>query len=186
MEFDIFTFIVLPLLIFLARIVDVSLGTIRLIFISKGMKNLATILGFFEVLIWVIAISKLLDNLTHPLLYIAYALGFSAGTYIGMKIEEKLSIGKILVRIIVQKDVKKLIDAFDKTNYPITFVNAEGKKGKVKMIFTIIDRKNLDKIKTLINEAHPNAFYSIEDIKYSREMLEKNQMGPGKFYKKIK
>lgn len=169
MEFDIFTFVVLPILIVCARIIDVSMGTVRLIFISKGMKKLSTIIGFFEVLIWIIAISKLINNLNHPILYFAYALGFATGTYVGMIIEEKLSFGKVMIRIIVQKDVKKLIDAFSKTEYPITFINAEGKKGKVKMIFSIIERRDLPKIKKIIEEINPSAFYSIEDIKYARE-----------------
>lgn len=186
MEFDIFNFIILPLLIFCARIIDVSIGTVRLIFISKGMKRMATILGFFEVLIWIIAISKLINNMTHPVLYFAYALGFATGTYVGMKIEEKLSFGKIMVRIIVQKNVKKLIDALGKTDHPITFVNAEGRKGKVKMIFTIIERRDLPKIKDVIQRINPRAFYSVEDIKYARQHLNEQDIKPFGSYRKSK
>lgn len=186
MEFDLFTFVILPVLIFCARIIDVSIGTVRLIFISKGMKRLATTLGFFEVLIWIIAISKLINNITHPILYFAYALGFATGTYVGMKIEEKLSFGKVMVRIIVQKDVKKLIEALRETDHPITFVNAEGKNGKVKMIFTIIERRDLSKIKSVIQKINPNAFYSVEDIKYARDHLHHQDMKPFGSYRKSK
>jgi uncharacterized protein YebE (UPF0316 family) len=86
---EILTYVVLPVMIFFARICDVSLGTIRVIFISKGVKYLAPIIGFFEVIIWLLAIGQVMNNLTNFVAYIAYGAGFASGTYIGMIIEEK-------------------------------------------------------------------------------------------------
>ena len=86
---DLFSYVLMPLLIFLARICDVSIGTLRIIFVSKGKKNIAPILGFFEVLIWITAISKIMQNLDNYINYIAYAAGFATGNLIGMIIEEK-------------------------------------------------------------------------------------------------
>ena len=90
---DTFTYVILPLLIFLARIADVSIGTIRIVMVAKGQKMIAPILGFFEVLIWLLAISKIMQNLDNWVCYVAYGAGFATGNYIGMIIEEKLAMG---------------------------------------------------------------------------------------------
>src|SRR3989344_8289644 len=117
---DIYSWIILPLLIILARVVDVSMGTIRVIFISKGFKKVSTILGFFEVLVWLAAISQIMQNLTNIYYYFVYAFGFALGTYVGMVIEEKLSIGKCMLRIITRKDAAKLVTELKKHNYNLT------------------------------------------------------------------
>src|SRR5512136_1974751 len=106
---DLFAWVILPLLIFFARICDVSLGTIRVIFISKGIKYIAPIIGFFEVIIWLLAIGQVMNNLTNVVAYIAYGAGFASGTFIGMLIEEKISLGLTSVRIITKKDPAELI-----------------------------------------------------------------------------
>ena len=101
--------VVLPLLIFFFRICDVSLGTIRVIFIAKGLTYIAPVIGFFEVIIYLVAIGQVMNNLTNVALYIAYGAGFAAGTFIGMKVEEKLSIGTLVVRIITPEDPGDLV-----------------------------------------------------------------------------
>ena len=169
MVFDIINYILFPLLIFYARIADVSLSTIRIVFVSKGLKTIAPILGFFEVLIWIIAINKLMANPTNFIFYIAYAGGFATGTLIGMMIERKLLIGKVIIRLITQKDPKELIERLKKLNYPTTTFNGEGNRGKVKLIFLIVNKKNLKHVTRMINEFNPQAFYSIEDVNFARE-----------------
>jgi uncharacterized protein YebE (UPF0316 family) len=104
-----FEWVILPLLIFCARICDVSLGTIRVIFISKGIKYLAPAIGFFEVIIWLLAIGQVMNNLTNIASYIAYGGGFAAGTFIGMLIEEKISLGLTSIRIITSGDPAQLV-----------------------------------------------------------------------------
>ena len=96
---DLFSYVLMPLLIFLARICDVSIGTMRIIFVSKGKRNIAPILGFFEVLIWITAISKIMQNLDNYVNYIAYAAGFATGNFVGMIIEEKLAMGIQMIRV---------------------------------------------------------------------------------------
>jgi len=86
----IFSYVVLPLLIFFARIADVSLGTIRIIFISKGFKLLSFIVGFFEVLIWLLAINQIWSDFSNPLLLLAYEAGFATGNYVGIYLDEKI------------------------------------------------------------------------------------------------
>ena len=104
----------LPLLIVVARIIDVTLGTMRVIFITRGYKLLASLVGFFEVLIWLIAIGQIMKNLTNPVCYLAYAGGFAAGNYIGIYVSEKLSLGTVAVRLLTSKDAQPLIESLKK------------------------------------------------------------------------
>ncbi|HER42916.1 MAG TPA: hypothetical protein ENO08_00460, partial [Candidatus Eisenbacteria bacterium] len=80
---ELFKWVVLPLLIILARVIDVTIGTIRIVFVSRGHKVIAPILGFFEVLIWLLAIGQIMRNLSNFMCYIAYGTGFALGTYMG-------------------------------------------------------------------------------------------------------
>jgi len=169
MEIDLVNYVFLPLLIFMARIVDVSIGTIRIIFVSKGLKYLAPILGFFEVFIWIIVVGKIMSGRTETIFYVAYALGFAAGNYVGMLLEERIAFGKVLIRIIMQKKSKEIITRLRMLNYPATIVNGEGKNGRVKVAFSIINKKDLKKITSVIHEINPKAFYTIEDVKFTNE-----------------
>jgi len=164
---DIYAWVLLPLFIFLARIIDVSIGTVRIIFISKGFKLIAPLLGFFEVIIWLLAIRQIMTNLTNVMAYIAYGAGFAAGTFIGMMIEEKLSIGKVLLRIITKKDCSELLKNLKSKNYHVTDVEGEGNDGKVKIIYLIIERHEVKKAIEIVKEFNPNAFYSIEDVRFA-------------------
>ena len=171
----IFTWVILPLLIFVARIADQSIGTLRLIFLSKGQKGLAPILGFFEVIIWLIAVGQIMKHLDNVLCYIAYGGGFAMGNYLGMVLEEKLSIGNVLVRIIPRKDTSELIAYLRENNYGVTSVEAEGAMGKVNIVFSIIKRKDAEHVVSIINRFNPNAFYTIEDVKAINEGIFKSK-----------
>lgn len=162
---DLYVFFLLPLLIFLARICDVTIGTMRIIMISKGKKLLAPVLGFFEILIWIMAISKIMQNLSNPVCYIAYAGGFAIGNYVGMKVEEKLAIGLIVLQIITQKDASELIKELREMGFGITEIDAIGKGKKVHVIYSIIKRHDIPVVTERINHFNPKAFYTIEDIR---------------------
>lgn len=170
----VFAWVVLPLLIFLARISDQTIGTLRLIFLSKGQKFLAPFLGFFEVIIWLLAVSQIMKHLDNVLAYVAYGGGFAMGNYIGMVLEEKLSIGNVLIRIIPKKDTSELISFLRESNYGVTSVKAEGSKGQVDIVFTIIKRKDIEHVVSIINKFNPNAFYTIEDVKAINEGIFKH------------
>jgi len=176
---EVLTYVILPILIFLARICDVSLGTIRVICISKGIRYLAPIIGFFEVIIWLLAIGQIMNNLTNFVAYIAYGAGFAAGTYIGMVIEEKISLGLVSVRIITKKDPGELIQYLRLNNYGVTSLDGEGGTGKVKMVFTIIKRQDLPHVVEIIKQFHPNAFYSVDDVKSVGEGIFPENRLPG-------
>jgi len=166
---DAFTFIGLPILIFLARICDVTIGTLRIIFVSKGKKLLAPLLGFFEVLIWLIAISKIMQNLDNVFCYITYAAGFATGNYIGMLVEEKLAIGVIVIRIITQKNASALINSLHSEGYGVTSIDAQGSKEKVHVIYSIVQRNDIEEVVDIIKKFNPKAFYSVEDVRFAKE-----------------
>lgn len=166
---NIFQWVVLPLLIALTRVCDVTIGTIRIIFVSKGNKIISPILGFFEVLIWLIAISQVMQNLSNWVCYVAYAGGFALGNYIGILLEEKMALGTLLVRVFIDDDYVPLAEALKAKHYGVTIFEAEGSRGKVHMIYTIIQRKLLQDVISHIKQYDPKAFYTIEDIRLAKE-----------------
>src|ERR1035437_2411544 len=171
---DFFTWIILPFLIFLSRIADQSIGSMRLIFLAKGFKFMAPMLGFFEVIIWLIAVSQIMKHLDNVLCYIAYGAGFAMGNYIGMTLEERISIGTVLVRIIPNLNTEELIYALRTRNFGLTTIDANGSRGEVKIFISIINRKDLKEYISVINKINPNAFYTIEDVKTINQGIVRN------------
>ena len=162
---DIFTWVILPILIFLSRIADQSIGTMRLIFLSKGYRFIAPLLGFFEVIIWLVAVSQIMKHLDNVICYIAYGAGFAMGNFIGMTLEERISIGSVLVRIIPTVNSDVLIERLREKNFGLTTIDAEGSQGSVRVFISIINRKDLKEYISIINEINPKAFYTIEDVR---------------------
>ncbi len=160
-----FAYLVLPFLIFLARILDVTIGTIRIVMVSKGEKLWAPILGFFEVLIWLIAISRIFQNLDNWVNYVAYAGGFATGNYIGLIIEERLAMGIVKIQIITRKSAGDLIVNLKNAGYGITHHEAKGSNECVSIIYSIIKRNEIQKVENIVKTTNPKAFYSIEDVK---------------------
>jgi len=169
LNIDLFNYVVLPFLIFCARICDVSIGTVRIIFVSKGKKNIAPLLGFFEVLIWIIAISKIMENLNNYICYVAYALGFATGNLIGMIIEERLAVGTQLIRVFTNLDGLKLVHMLNSNGYGATMVKARGAREDVDLVYTILQRNDIPKALEVINNFQPDVFYTIEDIRSASE-----------------
>jgi len=160
---------VIPALIFLARVTDVTLGTVRLIMIQKGLKWPATGFGFLEVFVWIIAMSQVMKNLDHFINYIAYAGGYAAGTMVGMWVEEKLAMGKMLLRVITSQNPAEMIRHLKASHYGATTVPAQGTEGAVFLVYIIIHRKNYETVAALIQKFHPKAFYSVEDVRLAKE-----------------
>ena len=166
---ELFRCIGIPVLIFFARVVDVSLGTLRIIYISRGMKVLAPLFGFCEILIWLIAIGQIMQNLTSISYYLAYAFGFASGNFVGIFIEERLAVGKVVLRIITQRDATELIRELRTKGYGVTVVDAWGSTGPVKLIFTVISRTDVEDAVALVQHFNPRAFFSVEDVRLARE-----------------
>jgi uncharacterized protein YebE (UPF0316 family) len=157
--------VIFPMLIISARICDVSLGTLRIILIGKGYRSIAPFIGFAEVLIWIIAISQIIQNLDKLQYYFAFAFGYACGTFIGMKIENRLSLGQSIVRVITHHDTSKLIEQFKVQNFNFTTIDAMGKFGPVKIIFIITQRHQLQNVIKTIEIIDSAIFYSIEDVR---------------------
>jgi uncharacterized protein YebE (UPF0316 family) len=166
---DLFSYVLMPILIFLARICDVSIGTMRIIFVSKGKRNIAPVLGFFEVLIWITAISKIMQNLDNYINYVAYAAGFATGNFVGMIIEEKLAMGILMIRVFAHERGSELVQILNVNGYGATVVQAYGAREKVDLIYTIVKRNELGNVLDLVNGFNPNTFYTIEDVKSVNE-----------------
>lgn len=162
---ELYSYVVLPILIFFARICDVTIGTLRIIFVSKGQKNIAPFLGFFEVFIWIIAISQIMKGANNFYCYFGYAAGFATGNYVGMLVEERLAVGNLLVRIITAKDGNTLVKLLSAKGHGATSFSAEGSMGDVNIVYSVVNRKNMGEIQQILNDYDPKLFYTLEDVR---------------------
>ncbi|GIK10424.1 MAG: UPF0316 protein [Anaerolineaceae bacterium] len=164
-EFDWNSFVFLPLLVFAARIADVTLGTIRIIFTSRGRKTIAPLLGFVEVFIWVSVIAEVTRGAHNIVAYLAYAAGFAGGTFAGIWIEERMAIGSLVIRAILPESQAGLEDELRAAGYGVTSVDAHGGKGPVKLVYTIVNRKDLPNVIEAIHKTHPKTFFTVEELR---------------------
>lgn len=169
MDNNFYTWVILPLLVFGARVLDVTLGTMRIIYISRGKRNLAPILGFIEVFIWIAMVSQIVHNANNIVAYLAYAAGFAAGNYVGMYIEDRLALGTLIIRVFVQNQASELVTNLREAGYGVTIVDGQGSSGKVQLVYTIVKRRNLSDVLGFIHQTHPHAFLSIEDLRSTQE-----------------
>ncbi len=164
--FEVIPSVYVPLFIFFARIIDVSMGTLRIMFVSKGMRGKATVLGFVEVLIWILIVGQIFQNLDNWLNYIAFAGGFAAGTFVGMFIEERMKVGIQIFRIIVDEENEVLANKLQEADFRVTEIDGTGRYGPVKILFTIAKRKRRQDLADIVSKYAPDAFYSVEDVKH--------------------
>ena len=154
----------LPLFIFFAELCVVTISTLRTIFVARGMKFLAPLLGFFEVSIWLFAIGQVMKNLSDLTCSAAFAGGFTLGNFLGVLIEGKLAMGNAVVRIITPKDAGDLIAALRAAGYGVTAVDARGATGPVQIVFTVIRRRDLGRVVALAKGFDPKVFYSVDEL----------------------
>jgi uncharacterized protein YebE (UPF0316 family) len=159
--------LVQALFIFFARITDVSMGTLRMILLVKGQRKIAALIGFFEVMIYLIVLGKVVGNINKPLLIIAYCLGYASGNYVGSKIEEKLSIGRLLVQIIVKEIKCGIVDTLRSAGFGVTIFEGEGMDGSSYMLNVITERKKVRELKEIISEQDCGAFLTTMDVRSS-------------------
>jgi uncharacterized protein YebE (UPF0316 family) len=182
---EVWRWLIMPLVIMVLRICDVSMDTIRIIFINRGLKVLASTIGFFQVLIWLFTITRIVQNLTEVQYYVAYAAGFAAGNYIGIFLESKLAIGLLAVRVITRKDAADLVNYLQAEEFGFTSIAARGLSGDVRLLFSIIQRRDLGRVMEIINRFNPKAFVSVEDVRAVSEgifpsgRLKRVVIGPG-------
>jgi len=152
-----------PLLIFLLRICDVSMATLRLLYAVRGRKAIAASLGFFEILIWIVAVGAVVRNFESPTLVLAYAAGFAAGTYVGISIEEKLALGLAQVRVVSREGGIEIAEALREIGFGATEIMGQGREGRVEIIDTVVRRRDVKDVLKEVDRWDPDAFVSIEE-----------------------
>jgi uncharacterized protein YebE (UPF0316 family) len=153
-----------PLLIFVAELCVVTVGTVRIIFVARGLKFLAPLLGFVEVTTWLFAISQIMQNLNNPACHLAFAGGFTVGIYLGILLEKKLAMGSAVVRVITRRDAYDLVEVLRAADYGVTTLAGEGATGPVHVLLTVVKRKEVKRVVSIIKQIEPRAFYSIDDL----------------------
>ncbi len=165
-----FIWVVLPLLIFLARITDVSLGTMRILFVVRGARRIAALLGFTEVFIWVVVINQIMGDHTGMFHYVAYAAGFAAGNAVGITIETRLALGLQTIRVITSEPTQSLEKDMLAQGFGATRMSAMGLRGgAMTILFSTLSRRKIPVVMRLIEQHLPKAFISVEDVKTIRE-----------------
>jgi uncharacterized protein YebE (UPF0316 family) len=152
-------------LIFLLRVSDMTLDTLRVLMVMRGKKGIAWILGFFQSAIFILAISSVLTHLDNPLNIIGYAAGFATGNVVGMWIEERLAIGHVSITIVSSRRGAAIADHLREKGFAVTEIPARGKDGMVSLLSCSVLRKNVDDVRKLANEMDPEAFITAEDVR---------------------
>ncbi len=153
----------LGILIFLARIIDVSIGTLRTISIIQGRTKVAFFLAFIETSVWLIVLSEVLPKVVaEPLLGVFYAFGFATGNVVGILVEKRLAMGYTNFRVITTKFAIEITNSLREKGFAVTNFEGEGKDGKVTEIYVATDRKNLSTLIKIVKEIEPDAFYIAE------------------------
>ena len=153
----------LPFLICLLRIADVTLGTLRTVAHVRGTVVVAPILGFFEVTIWVLAISKVMTTLDNPFNVLGYALGFALGNWVGVTIERKLALGQLVIRIISRIEGETIAAALRERGLRVTEFEGRGSRGPVTLLYVMLERSDAGAVQTLAEEIDPECFVVVED-----------------------
>jgi uncharacterized protein YebE (UPF0316 family) len=157
--------ILVILIIFLLRVSDMSLDTIRVLFVFRGKKSLAWVLGFFQSLLFVIAITTVLANLDNLFNIVAYAAGFATGNVVGMLIENRLAVGHIHMTVFSPFSGPRIVDALRKSGYGVTEVSGRGRNGMVSVLHIAVLRKNVMDVETIVLEMDKDAFITAEDVR---------------------
>jgi uncharacterized protein YebE (UPF0316 family) len=159
-----FALVAVPLLIFAARVVDVSFGTLRIVFIARDLAIPAALVGFCESLIWLIAVTQIIQHLSSPFYFVAYALGFAAGNYVGILIERRLALGTAVVQLTTRRPSEELLRRFRAEGMGATVARGEGKAGPVDIIQAVVPRRRLRFVLDSISESHEGDFFTVVPV----------------------
>lgn len=155
------------ILIMFAKVIEVSMATVRTVLITKGERTIGSIIGFFEVILWIYIASNVLNNIgDNPLKAIFYSLGFAIGNYVGSIIEEKLAIGLVEVQIIVHEEEGKVLTDFVRENgYAVTVVKGEGKSNPREILYVFAPRKKVNELVELVKNQEEDAVITVSETK---------------------
>jgi uncharacterized protein YebE (UPF0316 family) len=154
----------LPVVIFAAEACVVTVSTMRTIFVARGMRVLAPVLGLVEVTTWLFAIGQVMQHLSDWTCSAAFAGGFTLGNYLGILLEGKLAMGSVVVRIITCRPADELVDDLRAAGYGVTCLDGQGSRGPVQVVLSVIRRKDLDRVLARARRFDPKIFYSVDDL----------------------
>jgi uncharacterized protein YebE (UPF0316 family) len=160
----------LALVIFIARVFDVSLGTLRHALIIRQKRLLAFCIAFLESMIWVFAVSKVLNDLSDPLTAFSFALGFATGTFVGMTLENVLKIGDQVVKVFTLQG-EAVAAALRNAGFRVTEFSGKGRDGVVVLLFVQVRRRE---VRTVLKESRmldPNCYLVVEDIRWREHAI---------------
>ncbi len=160
--------IFLYIYIFLSRMLDVSLGTLRIIYLTRGRSKIAAGIGFVEIVIYVVALGVVIENLDRPLNVIIYALGFAAGSLVGSFIEEKIAVGHVTAQVVTMKDGGELEEKLREMDYGVTAIDCYGRDGPHRILHILMRRRSLDQFFELIQQIDHQALVSVMDTRTIR------------------
>jgi uncharacterized protein YebE (UPF0316 family) len=158
------------LLIVLARIGDVSLGTLRTVCVVRGHRSVAPFLAFFEVLLWVLVVSKVVSNLQQPEYALSYALGYSLGNFVGMTIEKRVALGDQVIRVFTHHG-SELASLLRQEGYRVTEFDGRGRDGPITLLFIQTSRRTAPQLVTRLHQLDPSCYYIVDDIRLASTVL---------------
>ena len=167
---DFVEYLFVPLLIIGARILDVSISTIRLLLVMNGKRNIAPFVGAIEVFLWITIVGQIIKGENSIISYISYGIGFGLGTYIGMKIEEKLAIGQVMIKSVTAKPADELIIYMKKHEIKFSHIEAETNDGAAHIIWAVIERKDLPEVTTVMHAFNPGAQFTVANVRSSENI----------------
>jgi len=153
------------IVIFVLRVTDMSMDTLRVLFVIRGRRPLAWVFGFFQSMIWVVAITSVLSTMDNPLNLIAYAGGFATGNVVGMWIEERMAIGHGHMRIMSSRRGSAIADTIRQAGYAATELSGRGRDGMVSVINCSVRRRDVDRVRQQVQEIDPDAFITVQEIR---------------------
>lgn len=179
-----------PLLIMLARIVDVSFDTMRVIFAIRGRRGIAAVLGSVQALIWIIAVGNAIRHLDSILHVLGYAAGYGLGTFVGVTIEGLVAYGAAMIRIVSPHGGKDIALALRDRGYGVTEVTGQGREGPVAVLFAAVERSHLADVMETAMEWDPDAFITVEEPKVLRGGLLRTRewpvFKPGEYFDRLR
>lgn len=165
------------LFIFVARTADVSMATIRMLMVVQGRKLQAAIIGFFEIIIYVVALNQVMGQLDDIGKLLAYALGFATGNYVGCMIEDRMALGTLTAEVILKHNANlDIIDILREEGFGVTVVDGQGKEGEKKVLKIIFKRKKLNDLHKVFDRENHDAFITISDVRLIKGGYFSNQV----------
>ncbi len=152
-----------PIIIFFMRIGDVSLATVRMLLIMRNARVWAPVIGFFEVLIWLMAAGVAIQHLDSPWHVLGYAAGYGAGNLVGLMLEERLALGFASIQVFTKDQGPELAEALRTFGHGVTQLNGRGREGPVDVILSVVKRRELKAVRTLVDDLAPAAFVAVEE-----------------------